>query len=417
MKPSNECTIMDDKTIVYVLEKFPSPTEYFVLNEILELEKKGIALRILVLNKQKKYLTIPELRDLKSTIHYLPKVYYYFSFLLLFLSPISIIRFQISPQRPINFLKRLRKYYISLFFVQKLKDCRVAHIHAHFAFIASDIAQIVSHLTGVNFSVTAHAQDIYMNEDKINTILPNVLFLITCTRYNYNYINSISENKFADKIFHIYHGISISKWDSNELKHEQNNGIAILSIARLVEKKGLLYLLKAIHLLIEQKMNIRCTIIGEGPLQGQLEYFIMTNSLGEHVKIVPFLPQNEIKTHYLNSNIFVLPCIVAKNGDMDGLPNVIIEAMALGIPVISTPISAIKETIEHRETGLLIPEKSESAIANAIMELINDRYLYHDIARKGKIKIQEEFAIDTCTNKIIELFKNKVLNINGNIYK
>ena len=399
--------------VAYVIEKFPSPTEYFILNEILELEKRGFNIFILVLQKQKRFLHILKDKNLKSPVIYLPRVFCFLPFLSLFIYPISILRFSSFSIRPffsiplVPFIKQTRNYCISLYFLKKLKDRKIEHIHAHFAFIASEIGCLLSRQLGVKFSFTAHAQDIYLNPAyKLNQLLREASFAITCTKYNRDYIDKVTGNK-NNKLAVVYHGIDITKWQVNTTNRKLSNPkIRILSVARLVEKKGLLFLLRAIKLLIDKGYRAHCTIIGKGPLRKKMEKYVKDFGLYNYVDIPGFLPQSELKQYFINADIFILPCIVAENKDRDGLPNVILEAMVMGVPVISTNISAIPEVIEHRETGFLVREKDEQAIVNTITELWNDRKLYMKISEDSKRKIFKEFSIERSTDELVTIFRN-----------
>ena len=399
--------------IAYVVEKFPSPTEYFILNEIIELEKKGFEITILVLRKQKKYVDILKLNQLKSSIIYLPNFYFVFPFLSFLLSPVSFFRFILSDIHSLNtkFLKQMRDLGISLFFYHKLKNKKIRHFHAHFAFLAVDIASKLSKIQKKKYSLTVHAQDIYVNIPKIKQVVNDALFTITCTKFNSNYLNKITNSKYKTKIFIVYHGIDISKWSLKTFTKElYKSDYHILSVARLVEKKGLIYLLKAIQILIDQGVKVKCTIIGEGPLKKQLDRYIQDNYLHHFIQILDFMHQEDLKEHYAISDIFILPSIVSKDGDRDGLPNVILEAMSMEIPVISTPVSAITEIIQDRITGLLVERSNEHAIVDAVLELKNNPALYNKIVKNSKRKLLDEFIIENSTNKLIACFKNNVQN-------
>ena len=400
--------------LAYIIEKFPSPTEYFILNEIIELEKHGVELNLLVLRKQKKYLNLKEIKDLKSMIIYLPRIYYYFPFISFFISPSSVflpksigILLSILKRYSYN-MKVIRNYFISLFFTRKLKSKPISHIHAHFAFVSSDIALILSKLMGIKYSLTAHANDIYAKNDTIKLKIREASFIITCTKYNRNYLNKLTSFNYEGKIHTVYHGIDISKWTPDiHHKRSDSNVIHLLSIARLVEKKGLIYLLEAVNVLIKNGTKVRSTIIGEGPLKKQLENYIDDNKLNDFIRIHDFTSQDEIKKHYLNADIFVLPCIIAKNGDMDGLPNVIAESLAMGVPVVTTNISAIPELIENENTGLLVPEKNALAIVDAVLKLSYNPELYRNIALNGKVKVKTGFSLLKSNQHIMHLFENK----------
>ena len=162
------------------------------------------------------------------------------------------------------------------------------------------------------------------------------------------------------------------------------------------------------HKLINEGLNIRCTIIGEGTLKDELGNYIKDNNLEKNIVLLDFQPQDIVKNILLKSDIFVLPSIIAENGDRDGLPNVIVEAMTLGIPVISTGISAIPEMIENRHTGLLVKDKDANAIVNAIKELISDENLYTSIVENAKKKIKSELEIRHCTDHLIDVYQNNI---------
>ena len=310
---------------------------------------------------------------------------------------------------PGRLLKQLRNYQIGLFFARRLKNRKIDHVHAHFAFIAVDIASVLSKLLGIKYSFTAHAQDIYANLPGIQQAVKNASFTVTCTRYNSHYLNKISHAKYANKIFTIYHGVEISKWLSNLSYHEiRYSEIRILSIARLVEKKGLIYLLEAVRLLVQDDIQITCTIIGEGPLQKGMENYIKDNRLGKAVHLLNFLPHEQVKSFLTHSDIFILPSVIAKNGDRDGLPNVILEAMLCGIPVISTPVSGIPEIIKDCITGLLVREKDSKAIADAIIRLKDNPELYYKITYNGRKEVIEKFDIEENTSKLLKTFENNI---------
>jgi glycosyltransferase involved in cell wall biosynthesis len=406
--PDSESLSPPNLRIAYVIEKFPSPTESFILNEILQLQKRGIELYILVLRKQKRYFCIPELTKLNFPVIFLPKIYFLFPFLFIFRTPLFPFFFTSNRYKFLtgSLFKDFRNYQISLFFAHKLKRKNINHVHAHFAFISVDIASVLSKLLGVKYSLTAHAQDIYTNLPKIQQVIGDASFTITCTQYNRHYLNKISDFEYADKIFTVYHGVEISKWLSSHHYHKIGcSEIRVLSIARLVEKKGLIYLLKAIRLLIEMDVQITCTIVGEGPLRRHLENQIKDNGLGTAVRLLDFLPQRQIKSFFAQSDIFILPCIIAENGDRDGLPNVIMEAMLSGVPVISTSVSAIPEIIRDGITGILVREKDEKAIADAVIKLKKCPELYYKITDNGRKEVIERFDLEENIDELIKIFK------------
>ncbi len=397
--------------IAYVIEKFPSPTEYFILNELLELQKCGVELYVLVLRKQKRYLYISKLNDLRLSTIFLPAIYFFFP--VLFFSRKFLSQLFLVNRKGLSFcssLKYLRNYQIGLFFARRLRTRNINHVHAHFAFIAVDIASVLSRLLGIKYSFTAHARDIYTNIPKIQQVIKDASFTVTCTQYNRHYLNKISHSKYADKIFTVYHGVEITKWLSNLSYHEiRYSEIRILSVARLVEKKGLIYLLKAIRLLVQRNIQVTCTIIGEGPQKECMENYIKDNGLENFVRLVNFLSQEQIKNFLAHSDIFILPSVIAKDGDRDGLPSVILEAMLNGVPIISTPVSGIPEIIKDRITGILVREKDGKAIADAVIRLKNSPELYYKITSNGRKEVIEKFDLEENTNDLKKIFEDNIL--------
>src|SRR5690554_558484 len=293
--------------IAYILEKFPSPTEYFILNEILQFEKNGYEILILVLKKQKQQESLPELKELKATIHYLPRIHFYLPIIPFLLSLFSLFWKPISDfaSPTSSLLNSLRYYGISQYFAQKHIQCD--HIHAHFAFIAVDIARYLSLSLKVNYSFTAHAQDIFTNQRKIRQHLPSAKFLITCTDYNRKYISEFTGDVYGDRIHRVYHGIHLDKWTLIRSKSKNSHALRILTIARLVEKKGLIYLIRAVEMLIDHCIKVHCIIIGEGLLISVLQNYVKTKKLLNFINIYPFMSQGRINAYYSWADVFVLP--------------------------------------------------------------------------------------------------------------
>jgi glycosyltransferase involved in cell wall biosynthesis len=400
--------------IAYVVEKFPSQTEHFVLNEILALEKRNFKIYIIALKKPKYVLNIPELEYLNASIIYLPNLINYL-LLILFKNYKENLRFFRSscseywPNIKI-ILKNLRYLIIAQYFTKKLKKIGISHVHAHFAFYTTDIAYLISKLLKLNYSFTAHAQDIFLNKENIVKKIEKASFVITCTKYNQSFLNQLTGNRYCNKIYHAYHGVNLN----NELAtiHHQNiftNGtIHILSVARLVEKKGIIYLLKAVKMLLNKGIKIKCTIIGDGPLSKKLKFFTLTEGISNYVEFKGINTREEVFNYLTITDIFVLPCIIASDGDRDGLPNVLLEAMMMGVPVITTNISAIPELIEDGKTGLLVPERDEIAIVDAVLKLFNDSVLYREIVKKGREKVVKNFNIQKSIDIIEELLINNI---------
>lgn len=404
------------KSIVYILHKFPNLTETFILNEIQGLKKDGILIKVFSVKKGN-YLSEHSI-DIEGIIinyfyghltlvnikshFYLIALYFgkYFRILseIIFNSDFSISKV----------LSNLKAFSIAGSFLYRLRRDNTSLIHGHFIGFPTSIAMYMSQLSGLPFSCTAHANDIYKG-DKLDILnkIAKAKMVVTCTLANKIYLSNLCPINLKSKVVHIYHGINSENWFFRNNQFKRYNEFNILCIGRLVEKKGIQYLLEAVEILVKKGISVRCSIIGNGPLLSQLMKITENKNLNTMITFHGALPHSHLKHYYNMADCFVLPCIVAKDGDRDGLPNVLLEAMCSGIPVISTSGSAISEIIEDKVTGLLISQYDSSGIATAILELINNPQ-YGSFLTKNALKVVEsKFNIETSTKKLKEIFVNQ----------
>jgi glycosyltransferase involved in cell wall biosynthesis len=179
----------------------------------------------------------------------------------------------------------------------------------------------------------------------------------------------------------------------------------IISVCRFVEKKGIKYLIEACNILRNGEAGFECLLIGRGPLKSEYERLIEKYGLREHINIKEPMPQEDIKRELADSMIFVLPCIIAKNGDRDILPNVLKEAMAMEVPVVTSDICGIEELIDNGESGILLPPQNPQAIAGAMEELFSNEQLRERLGKTGREKIKKDFNIQIEALKLEKAFK------------
>lgn len=393
--------------ILYVVERFPSKTEYFILNEILEIERRGFDVMIAA----KKYdhdlgIDVLHLKNkiiyLNSSLALARSFLYVMWFYPIRLASFFYQQFMGKGRPPGKILPRLQKIVHAADFVYQLRNRKPDHIHAHFLFWPSKIAICMSQLFVRPLSLTAHARDIYSNDTQtIQYELRQAKIVFTCTAYNKKYLANMMRPSIRG-LHHIYHGIDLRQWPfRGENKKIGKKKIQVLSIGRLVEKKGFLDLLVAIKELNSISQKYSCVIVGDGPLRPKLDEYISLNNLTETVCLINPMEQHLLKNLYDSSDMFVLPCVKAADGDMDGLPNVIVEAMATGLPVIGTEISGIPELIEHRKTGILVKPHSTRELCNAIAELAENVSLRTELSVNGRKKIEEYFAIESSTARMV----------------
>jgi glycosyltransferase involved in cell wall biosynthesis len=273
------------------------------------------------------------------------------------------------------------------------------------------MAMFASMLTGYSFSFTAHAKDIYLPKlnpgDLLAIKLSRAKFVVTCTGANHQHLQEVSSQ--GAPIHTIYHGVDTARFVPS-IDRSAPAIPTILSVGRFVEKKGFPFLIEACRIMREHGVPFHCRIVGEPDEHtGLVKDLISRYALEKHVSIGPGVTQEELRTIYQDATIFVLPCHIVDNGDRDGIPNVLAEAMASGVPVISTAVSGIPEIIQDRRNGLLVAPRDPVALAKAIEELLVDSDFRSNLAQAGRETMCQIFDSSKTTKQLFELFQTEAV--------
>jgi len=292
----------------------------------------------------------------------------------------------------------------SIYLLKFLKGKDIQHIHAHWGSTTATMAYIISQLTGISWSFTLHRWDIRENnmlKEKVNTAK-----FVRCISENgrnelFNTISRTYENKV--KVIHM----GVKTPDKISEPNINRDFFTIVTPANLLEVKGHKFLAEACSILIERGIDsFQCIFYGEGPLRTELEKLIQEKGLTEYIKIPGAIPHQELLKIYKNHkvDIVVLPSITTADGEHEGIPVALMEAMAYGIPVISTDTGGIPELIGDG-SGIMVEEKNAEAIADALERLIKDKDYRYEIGRKGRLRVEKEFDIEKNVKALIELIK------------
>jgi len=415
--------------IAYILKGYPRNSEVFITNEIYLLEQMGVDLRIFSIWKSQNEKNHSIVSKIKSEITYLPEEdsardspffiwmrvnlpRFIGSHLRLFsLRPRSYVSglfkaASLSLRYRSSFFPRFKKVFIKDFLragyiaLQIVESGRIQHIHSHFCHGSTTMALFASQLSGVPFSFTAHAKDIYLPKlnpgDLLKIKIRKAEFVATCTGYNREYLQGLCPE--STTIHTIYHGLNTALFVPEEQTRDSSTEPLLLSIGRFVEKKGFIYMIQACQKLKEQGISFRYQIVGQADEQtDRIKQLIKELNLQDTVSLTGAVTHEELREIYKECTIFTLPCQVVKNGDRDGIPNVLVEAMAMEIPVVSTRVSGIPELIDHRVNGMLVPERDASALAKVIEELLRDRLLLKQLGKAGREKVCRLFDSEKTT--------------------
>jgi glycosyltransferase involved in cell wall biosynthesis len=425
--------------IAYIAKGFPRLSETFISNEVLLLEKLGAKIKLFSIKRPDEQLVQNTVSRIKATMVYLPRVTslsntFLLVWLLQNMRPFINAHLHLAGGHPFVFFRTLakalamtiiyrngaftkpRKIYIkefiqAVFIADQINQSgTIRHIHAHFCHGATTIAQFVSSLTGVPFSFTAHAKDIYQKNQNPGDLLIKKInaasFVATCTGANKQYLDTLGD---ASKIKLIYHGLDINFFKPAKFDKQRSLETIqkILSVGRFVEKKGFHFLLEACAMLKNRRFKFHCRIIGEdGDCLPQLQESVERLGLKQYVSLEAPKAHEELMQIYQQSQLFALPCQIVGDGDRDGIPNVLVEAMASGLAVVSTEISGIPELIKHNHNGLLVREKSSRELADAIGLLLTDQTLVKRLSANARDTVLERFDSDLTTLQLKILFDN-----------
>ncbi|PYJ07206.1 MAG: hypothetical protein DMF06_16370 [Verrucomicrobia bacterium] len=390
--------------VAYLFERFPSFGQTFCYREVAELERQGTTVQVYAIRRPGGEPKQDWDEQLVRRVHYLPEENE------LVREVDQSLRAGKVPEaaraaieqwgRQSDFLRLYQAVYVGL----RMQQDGVRRVHAHFAGMAARTAFWINQFFGIPFSFTAHANDIFAPRDfvvSLAKLADAAVGIVTVSDYAAEFLR----NRFpeaAGKVHRIYNGVDLARFHRVTV----DNGIpAIVSIGRLIEKKGFADLISACGLLKSRGRLFACEIIGEGPLEAALQSQIAEDGLEACVRLAGPLTQSEIALRLSHATIFALSCVREEGGGMDNLPTVIMEAMAAGLPVVSTALAGVPEMVETGVNGVLVLEHHPTALAAAIEYLIADPVEARRFGDRGRALAQEKFSIEASAQALRALFE------------
>jgi glycosyltransferase involved in cell wall biosynthesis len=434
--PSRD-TLGSRQVVAYVMNGFPRLSETFIAHEIHQLERLGLALRLYSVKDEHEPMVHPVMAAIRAPLSYLPPTSS--------LSGTTLVRWlgdnlgafwrahlQVAARHPLRWAgalataltlawrhrtndeqghTRLRKVFVKEFLqagaiaADLMKSGDVGHLHGHFCHGVATITWLASRMTGISYSFTAHAKDIYQAELNPGTLLERKMdgarFVATCTCANAEVLRA--RHPRPCEVHAIYHGLD-TDWFAPSAHHSATPPL-ILSVGRFVEKKGFDQLIEACAQLRDANITFGCVIVGErGSAYEAIRRLIDERQLGGHVNLISAVTQDRLRAIYARARVFALPCQVMEDGDRDGFPNVLAESMAMGVPVVSTRISGIPELIDDGVHGLLVEPRDPVGLAEALKRVLVDDVLHARLAKGGRQRICERFDSRRTTVALRDLF-------------
>ena len=398
----------EPRRIGYILKMFPRLSETFVLNEILELQRQNAEVHVISLMHPADGRFHAGVADLRTTIRYVPSQKLEATWSSIGRSN-ACVNYDAWPSvvefaRRYDFPRQLEFLLRAQTIAQQVIESRIEHLHAHFATISTRMAAAVNMLTGVPFSFTAHAKDIFresVDRELFSELVDRSLFCVTVSDFNKKFILATMPNIDPQKVVRLYNGV-----DLNRLTRRQPEDASVphvISIGRLVPKKGFDILLQALRLCMDRGLKLRTTIIGDGDELGRLRDLTHELGLEREVTFAGALSHEDTIERMGEASVVALACTRDDDGNTDALPTVLLEALALGRPIVSTRLAGIPEIVGE-ECGRLSDPGDVDGFARALESTCRDLQQGHDLAAEARRRCEQRFSLKTNAGTLLQRF-------------
>jgi glycosyltransferase involved in cell wall biosynthesis len=398
--------------VAFILKGYPRLSETFIAQEIRALEALGLDIRIISLRHPTDRQAHPVTSEIRAAISYLPEYLYQ--------EPVRVVRAWWHARRRAGYRRarrawlrdlrrdptpnRIRRFGQALVLANELPG-DVVHLHAHFLHTPASVARYAAQLTGLPWSCSAHAKDIWTTPewDKREK-LAEMAWLVACTAAGQSHLAALAPT--SDHVGLVYHGLDLARFGAPGSPRDGGTPgapVTILSVGRAVEKKGFDDLLKALAQL-PRDLKWRFVHVGGGPLLAGLKTQAERLGLAERIAWRGAQPQDVVLQLYREADVFVLASRVAGDGDRDGLPNVLMEALSQRVAVIATRVGGVEELIEDGVTGLLVAPRDVAGLCHAMTSLMQDPRLRARLAGAGHDRVHKHFDLETCIDQLAARF-------------
>ena len=386
------------KKVAFVVSQFPETHETFILREFKGLEAAGLDFVIFSLKPCRDKVVQKDARA------FLARTYYPFGSGVGEFSPGESLRSAAAAGLSIPWARRPIECAYVAWAAGRLsamaRKSGIGHVHAHWATAPASAALLMSKALGVPYSFTAHAWDIYAGDGCLAAKARGAQFIATCTRANAEHIRALLPRDDWDKVTVNYHGIPLEAVPLG--RGRRSGAMRIAAAGRLVETKGFQYLVAALK---DVGFPFQLTIVGDGPLRRALKKAAAAAGISDRTRFAGTVSNEEVFGVLSESDVFVMPSVIGRNGDRDGIPNVLLEAMAAGLPVIASRISGIPEAVIDGRTGILVPERDAGAISAALQGLWGSPEQAARLGQAAAEFVRANFCAQTNANRLFEVFR------------
>ncbi len=391
--------------VAYLVSRFPKLTETFVLYEVLSLRASGLDIQLFPLRRERTTVVHAEAQQVVETAHFTPlllslqlvwaHLYFAFTRPRRYLSTIdTILRANFGSLR--YFTGAVLYFPKAGLLAWKMKRLGIQHIHAHFASHPAAVAYVIHRPVGIPYSFTAHGSDLHRDRHMLREKVLAADSVVTISQYNRNIITRECGAGSAEKTRVIHCGVDNAKFayrPSPTAFDRKDGPFKIVCTGTLHEVKGQTYLIDACRALRDRHLDFECHFIGDGPDRKMLQSLADDFGLSASVVLHGRLPQQEVAAHLQSADVLVAPSVPTKCGRREGIPVVLMEAMASGVPVIASDLSGIPELVDHGRSGLLTPPRDAEKLSEALLQLYHDSVLRKKLASCGRLKVEQDFDL------------------------
>ncbi len=398
--------------VAYIMSRFPHLPETFILREMIALENLGWQVRLYPLIFQHQAVVHPEARPWLKRLRKFP-----------FLS-LSVLweNLRVLGRQPLRYLYTLGrvlwenrtspKFLLRAIVLwpkivamgAALQAEGVDFIHAHYATHPALAAWIIHQLTGLPYSVTVHAHDIFVCHAMLGTKLKGARAIIAISEFNRRYLRDLLGESIYTKTHVVHCGIEPERYQARARTWQTGERFEIVNIGSLQPYKGQRYLIQACALLRELDIPFRCRVIGGGELQSVLQAQIHALGLDEHIFLLGPRTQDEVAALLDEAHCYVQPSVITPSGKMEGIPVALMEALACELPVVATQISGIPELIRPHQSGVLVPPENAQALADALVWIYQHPEEAQQYGQTGRKLVLQEFMLLENAKRLSDLF-------------
>ena len=393
----------------YIVSRFPHVSETFIVREMDALARRpGIEIELFSLFPAHSTTVhrlaepwVPRLRrpglaaGLAASLGWLARRP------LRFLSSLAVVATSYA-RSPGHLVRALATVPIAAAHARDMRSLRLDHLHAHYATYPALAAWLAWRLTGISYSFTAHAHDLYVDQSMLARKVADAAYVVTISEFNRAVLEPYGGGT-ATPVEVVHCGIDTSAYDGALSAPPASGPVRALCVASLQEYKGHRFLLDAVAQ--PGLERIALDLVGDGELRDALEQQAARLGLGERVSFRGALEESEVAALLDQADLFVLPSIVAADGQMEGLPVALMEALAAGVPVVSTRLSGIPELVRDGETGVLAEPGDAQSLAAALRRVVDDPRAAERSAQAGRELVRREFTLQRTADQLASLLE------------